>query len=347
MKNIVEKIEIAPDYFISRILKGGWQLAGGHGKINEETAIKDMKAYLDAGITTFDCADIYTGVEELIGKFIKDFKIKIPEELQVHTKYVPDLALLPTIKPKDTEDIIDRSLQRLGIERLNLVQFHWWDYDIPKYVETAIVLQKLQKKGKIQHIGVTNFDVIRLQEILDAGVRIISSQNQYSVIDNRPKNKLIPFAKVNDIKLLCYGTVAGGFLSEKYLDKKEPKEPLENRSLTKYKLVINDFGGWELFQELLKILDSIAKRHQVKITNVVSRFILDKPGVSGIIIGARNSVHLSNNKKTFAFQLDETDLKKIKYILNQAKGPLGDAYFLERIKGGAHAGIMKYNLNKV
>ncbi len=347
MNNIVEKIEIAPDYFISRILKGGWQLAGGHGNISREAAIKDMKAYLNAGITTFDCADIYTGVEELIGKFVKDFKIKVPDELQIHTKYVPDLALLPAIKPKDTEVIIDRSLQRLGIERLNLVQFHWWDYDVPKYVETALVLQKLQKKGKIQYIGVTNFDVIRLQEILAAGVKITSSQNQYSIIDARPEKKLIHFAKANNIKLLCYGTVAGGFLSEKYLNKKEPKEPLENRSLTKYKLIIDDFGGWELFQELLKTLDFIAKKHQVKITNVASRYILDKPGVSGIIIGARNSAHLSSNLKTFIFQLDETDLKKIKKILGQAQGPLGDTYFLERIKGGAHAGIMKYNLNKV
>lgn len=347
MKKDVRKIEIAPGYFISRILKGGWQLAGGHGKIDEKKAISDMKTYLDSGITTFDCADIYTGVEELIGKFIKTFKVKVPEELQVHTKYVPDLALLPAIKPKDTEAVIDRSLKRLGIERLNLVQFHWWDYDIPKYIDTALTLQMLQKKGKIQFIGATNFDTLRLQELIDAGVSIVSSQNQYSVIDNRPEKKLTTFTDAYNIKLLCYGTAAGGFLSEKYLGVKEPREPFENRSLIKYKLIIDDFGGWELFQELLKTLNGIARKHNTTITNISSRYTLDKAGVAGIIIGARNSTHLLNNLHVFKLCLDKNDEIQIKNILDKSQELNGDVYFLERLKGGKHAGIMKYNLNKV
>jgi aryl-alcohol dehydrogenase-like predicted oxidoreductase len=65
----VETIELAPGYRISRMLRGGWQLAGGHGAIEAERAIADMAAFVDAGVTTFDCADIYTGVEEMIGRF--------------------------------------------------------------------------------------------------------------------------------------------------------------------------------------------------------------------------------------------------------------------------------------
>ena len=70
----IDRINLTPEYSISNIIKGGWHLAGGHGYISETQAIKDMKAFVEAGVTTFDCADIYTGVENLIGKFRKKYK---------------------------------------------------------------------------------------------------------------------------------------------------------------------------------------------------------------------------------------------------------------------------------
>jgi aryl-alcohol dehydrogenase-like predicted oxidoreductase len=140
-----------------------------------------MWAFVEAGITTFDCADIYTGVEELIGKFTKECK-----QVQIHTKYVPDLDALPRLTKAYTEKIIDRSLIRLGVERLDMVQFHWWDYSIPYFVDTAFHLVDLQKAGKIRCIGVTNFDALHLRELLDAGIPVIANQVQYSVFDNRP-----------------------------------------------------------------------------------------------------------------------------------------------------------------
>ena len=127
-----QRTRLTNDYTISSIIKGGWQLAGGHGHVDEQKAIADMREFVRAGITTFDCADIYTGVEELIGKFLKKYRHDfISGELppvQIHTKYVPDLDALATITKADTERIIDRSLRRLGVERLDLVQFAWWDY---------------------------------------------------------------------------------------------------------------------------------------------------------------------------------------------------------------------------
>ena len=96
----VETIELAPGYRISRMLRGGWQLAGGHGAIEAERAIADMAAFVDAGVTTFDCADIYTGVEEMIGRFRQRMLAERGSEalknFKVHTKFVPDWdALLP------------------------------------------------------------------------------------------------------------------------------------------------------------------------------------------------------------------------------------------------------------
>lgn len=353
MKNKIDSIPttyLASDYSISRILKGGWQLAGGHGRIDTEQAIMDMFAFVENGITAFDCADIYTGVEELIGMFRKKYAELFGqaelEKIKIHTKFVPDLDILPHIKKVDVEKIIDRSLQRLHMERVDLVQFHWWDYDIPGYVETANYLKEIKEAGKIKYIGATNFDVPHLKEIMDSGVSIISHQVQYSLLDHRPENGMTNFCNDHDIKLLCYGTVAGGFLSRQYLGVEEPDDPLPNRSLVKYKLIIDDFGGWDLFQQLLHILDRIAKKYNVSITNIATRYVLERQQVAGIIIGALDISHLHDNALSFSFQLDTDDYNMIHTVLTQTKGPKGDTYGLERIKNGKHASIMKYNLNK-
>lgn len=350
MQSKIELFKLAPKYQISRVLKGGWQLAGGHGAIEKQSAIDDMFAFVRAGVTTFDCADIYTGVEELIGEFLrqysKKYSAKETEKIHIHTKFVPDLTLLPQITKKDVETIIDRSLKRLGLEQLHLVQFHWWDYDVPRYVETANYLKELQAKGKIRFVSVTNFDVTHLREIIESGVKLTTHQVQYSVLDHRPEHGMVDFCRKHNIKLLCYGTVAGGFLSEKYLGIAEPKEPLENRSLTKYKLIIDDFGGWDLFQELLQALKKIAEKHHAEIAQVASRYVLEKPEVAGVIVGARNASHVSAVANMFQFVFEQEDIAALEKVMNQAKGPVDDIYNLERLKGGKHAGIMKYNLNK-
>jgi aryl-alcohol dehydrogenase-like predicted oxidoreductase len=341
MTSVFQRIELQPGYSISRVIKGGWQLAGGHGAVDEKQVIRDMWAFAEAGITTFDCADIYSGVEVLIGKFIKEFK-----NVQVHTKYVPDLDELPGLTKAYTEKIIDRSLMRLGVERLDLVQFHWWDYAVPHYVETAFHLLDLQKAGKIQYIGVTNFDAQHLRELLDVGIPIIANQVQYSVFDKRPETDLLPIALEKDIVLLCYGTVAGGFLDEKYLGIDEFQEPLENRSLVKYRMIIEEFGGMELFQEILHTLQRISNKYNVGIAEIAAKYILQKPSVAGIIIGARNTNHLENLSRLSLFELDEGDFLEIDAVLSQAKGPGGPVYGLERERSGKHGKIMKYNLNK-
>ena len=214
MDNSVPRIELAPGYSISKILKGGWQLAGGHGPIDRKSAIEDMPIFVQTGITTFDFGDIYTGVEELIGEFIRQHGAK---DVQLHTKYVPDLDTLPSVDRPYTERVIDRSLSRLGIDTLDLVQFHWWDYSVPRYIDVAQHLVDLQRSGKIRNIGVTNFDVPRLKELVEAGIPIVTNQVQYSVLDQRPEHGMVEFCQQQGIKLLCYGTVAGGFFSQIYL----------------------------------------------------------------------------------------------------------------------------------
>ncbi len=109
----VERSVLAPGYEISRLIRGGWQLAGGHGDVDPARAVADMAAFVDAGVTTFDCADIYTGVEEMIGSFRAELLAKRGREalsrLKVHTKFVPDYDLLGRLTKTDVESVIDRS----------------------------------------------------------------------------------------------------------------------------------------------------------------------------------------------------------------------------------------------
>ena len=309
-----------------------------------------MYHFVRAGITTFDCADIYTGVEELIGKFRKKYRDQfiagdLPS-IQIHTKYVPDYNALATLTKDETSRIIDRSLRRLGVERLDVVQFAWWDYQFPKYIDTAVHLSELQKTGKIRFVGITNFDSKRVQELLDAGVKIASNQVQYSVLDQRVEAEMTALAQNHNIPYLCYGALAGGFLSDHYLNAPDPSPPYENRSLTKYRLIIDEFGGFKLFQKALQVLRDIADQYNVGIAEVACKYILQKPAVGAIIVGARNRNHLENLQKLSGFTLAATDLHAINTIVAQSKGPTGAFYELERDKTGKHGSIMKYNLSE-
>jgi len=342
----VETMALAPGYRIARVIRGGWQLAGDHGPVERERAIADMGVFLDAGMNTVDGADIYTGVEDMYGAFNRSRRAAGLPRMQVHTKFVPDYADLATVDAAYVRRIITRSLQRLDTDCLDLVQFHWWDYSVPRYVETALALYALQKEGLIARIGGTNFDSAHATEIMDAGVPLVSMQTQYSLIDRRAAHDLAPLAQGHGMQLLCYGTLAGGFLTEHWQGKPEPQAPLANRSHVKYLLIIDEFGGWAAFQSLLQALDQIARRYAVSLSSVAVRWVLEQPGVAAAIVGARYADRLNSTLEVFGFALDAADHALLQVILDAYPGPAGAPYSLERDKTGPHGRIMKYNLNK-
>ena len=345
----VETAALRPSYRISRIIKGGWQLAGDHGPVDRANAVRDMEAFLDAGITSFDCADIYTGVEEMIGEFIADLRRRrgagVANRVQVHTKLVPDLGLLADIRPAEVEAIIDRSLKRLRIERLHLVQFYWWDLSLGDARIGLEALKRCQQKGKVAHLGVTNWDVAETKSFVEAGFDLVSTQVQFSLLDRRPAAGLAPWAAANDIRLLCYGTLAGGFLTDNWLGQPDPGFRFENRSLVKYRLIIDEFGPWDRFQHLLQTLKTIGDKHAVSLASVTTRWVLDQPQVAAAIVGARYARHLPQTLEVFRFALDNDDRAAIRAVLDLAPGPQGPVFGLERDRAGRHGRIMKYNLN--
>lgn len=328
---------ITSDLTIHRLINGMWQVAGGHGYIDNDLAIQDMIKYHEGGFTSWDLADIYGPAEDFIGQFrhrIEELKGKEElDKIQALTKWVPQPGI---ITPSITRENIERSLQRMGVDSLDLLQFHWWDYRNPYYIDALRYLSDLRDEGLIKHIGLTNFDTERMQIMLDSELKIVSNQVQYSIIDRRPEVKMASFCLKNNISLLAYGSLCGGLISENYVGKTQEPSTLElnTLSLRKYKKMIDAWGGWNLFQELLFTLKEIAQKHNVSIANVASRYILDKPAVAGVIIGTRLGIvdHRNNNINVFNFSLDKTDYDVIDKIciksnnLFEVIGDCGDEY---------------------
>ena len=318
----IETIQLAPDFSICRILNGMWQVAGGHGEINHDSAISQMLEYNENGFNTWDMADIYGPAESFYGDFRNEIENKKGknelEKIQGFTKFVPNPG---PMTQSIVEHYIDQSMRKMNVDVIDVIQFHWWDYNDANYIDALHQLTKLRDDGKISHLALTNFDTERIQIMVDNGIQLISNQVQYSIIDQRPNVKMASFCKNHDMKILAYGTLLGGLLTEKYLGGPKPtQKDLDTYSLQKYMNMIDAWGGWGLFQELLVVLDEIAKKHNVQIPNVATRFVLDRPAVAGTIIGSRLGLsdHIEQNSKTFSLQLQNDDFEKIKSVTSKA-----------------------------
>lgn len=344
-----DRVHLTPDYSISRIIVGGWQFSKGHGAHGVLGTDPGglFSRLVELGFTTFDCADIYQGVEEFIGGVLqKNRGAAIDSGIQVHTKFVPDLDVLPKIDKAYVEGIINRSLSRIGVERLDLLQFHWWDFNAPGYLDVAHWLQELREEGKIRLLGVTNFDRSHLDELVSAGISVVSNQIQYSVLDRRPSRGLAGYCQARGISLLCYGALSGGFLTNRFLGFTQPPADPGNRSLTKYRLIIDELGGWDVYQSILEALEEVAGRHQVPLPSVALRWILDQEAVGATITGIDSVDQAQELRSVSGLVLDEEDRSILQAAIARATGPDGPVYGLERVMDGPHGRIMRYNLNQ-
>jgi aryl-alcohol dehydrogenase-like predicted oxidoreductase len=327
---------LAGDLRICRILNGMWQVSGAHGAIDPARAVAAMFRYHDAGFTTWDLADHYGPAEDFIGVFRRRFAAERGAErlaeIQALTKWVPYPGAMTR---SVVEGAVGVSLRRMGVDRLDLLQFHWWDYGDPRYLDALRHLADLRDEGKIRHLALTNFDTERLGIIAGHGITIVSNQVQYSLIDRRPGARMAAWCRGHGVSLLAYGTVLGGLCSERWLGRPEPgRGELATASLQKYKQMIDAWGGWALFQELLAAVKRIADRHAASISNIAVRYVLDQESVAGAIVGARLGLaeHIADNARAFAVTLDAADHAAIELILARGRdlmrviGDCGDEY---------------------
>lgn len=332
----LERLALAPDLSMCRIVNGMWQVSGGHGRIDPERALDAMATHVADGFTTWDLADHYGPAEDFVGEFRRRYAAAhgatALQDVQCFTKWVPRPGPMPA---SVVQAAVDRSRHRMATERIDLLQFHWWDYSDRRYLDALDRLSDLRGAGAIRHVGLTNFDTERLTGILDRGIPIVSNQVQFSLIDRRPLARMAPVCRERGVGLLAYGTVCGGLLSERFLNQPEPRgSALETVSLRKYKQMVDAWGGWALFQELLSVLRSIADRHAVSLTTVAVRWVLDQPAVAGAILGRRLGLtdHREDDRRVFVLTLDAEDRARIGAILDRSHdllaviGDCGDEY---------------------
>ena len=307
-----------------------WQIADleRDGRtLDLDAAAAAMAPYVDAGLTTFDMADHYGSAEVVAGRFAAAVRPGAP--VQRLTKWVPEPG---PVSAADVRAAVDRACSRLQTKVIDLLQFHAWTFADPRWLDAMWLLEAERDAGRIRALGVTNFDTAHLRVAIASGIRVVSNQISGSVIDRRFTTRLGPYAQAQGVGLLCYGTVLGGFLSEKWLGAPEPDwDRLETWSQMKYGRFIRTAGGWEPFQGVLRALHAVATRHGVPIATVASRWVLDQPGVAGVIVGARlsQSAHVADTARMFAFSLDDNDRARIaeaQAALLPIPGDCGDEY---------------------
>ena len=322
--------ELAPGLTISRILTGLWQIADMEkdGKIlDTDAAAQAMAPYLQAGLTTFDMADHYGSAEIIAGRFRNSHPLGA--EARLLTKWVPK----PGKGTKaEVRAAVERALERLQTDCLDLMQFHAWHYPDASWLDQLFWLSELREEGLLRHLGVTNFDAAHLRMVCASGIPIVSNQVCHSLVDQRASGAMARVCSEYGVKLLAFGTLAGGFLTDTWFGKQEPSTDRgATWSQMKYKRFIDAAGGWEKFGQLLDTVRKIAQKHEVSTASVATRYILDQPYVGGVIIGARlgQSEHLSDTLQLFSFDLDASDCNAIQQaqsLLDPIPGDCGDEY---------------------
>lgn len=328
MRAKVPTTRLAPGLEIARVLNGLWQVADlerGGDALDPAQAARAMEPYVTAGFTTFDMADHYGSAEDIAGYFNRHSEPA--SRAQMLTKWVPKPGPLTR---QDIREGIQRALDRMRTDTLDLLQFHAWHYPDPSWLDALFCLDELREEGLIRALGVTNFDAAHLRIAVASGIRIVSNQVSYSLVDQRASGGLTDVCRQYGVQLLAYGTLAGGLLGGRWLGAEAPTEPT-TWSQMKYKRFIDAAGGWSPFQALLQATDEIARKHDVSPAVVASRYILDQPCVAGVILGARlgPTNHVEENLSIFDLQLDQEDRTKLTdatAAMAAIPGDCGDEY---------------------
>ena len=321
---------LAPGLEISRVVTGLWQVADmerdGH-LLDRDAAAAAMAAYAREGFDSFDMADHYGSAELITGRFLG---MQVGAEGQRPSAFT---KWCPTPGPM-TADIVQAGiaerLERLGVETVDLLQLHWWMFEHPGYIDAMRELVALQRDGRILHLGVTNFDTDHLRLLVRHGFPVVSNQVSFSLLDRRAAEEMSAFCLANGVRLLAYGTLGGGFLTDRWVGASEPTS-VEDWSKSKYKRFIATIGGWSALQSILAALHEIARKHGVSVANVATRWVLEQPAVAAVIVGARlgEREHRADNAVLFSFSLDEDDKLRIDEAMASTRripGDCGDEY---------------------
>jgi aryl-alcohol dehydrogenase-like predicted oxidoreductase len=305
------------DLEVSAIGYGAWGIGGapfweseGHTK-----SLDSIKKAYDLGINFFDTAPVYGfgHSEELIGKALKPVRDKVIIATKCGLRW--DKEALGSIRKDASRDSIleeiDQSLKRLDTDVIDLYQVHWPDVETDQK-ETMETLLEIQQKGKIRHIGVSNYSAEQITECLKYG-KIVSLQPEFSLLARDIQSGTVSVCLKNDIGIIAYSPLASGVLTGKY-DKNTQFKDWRSKG------IIGTFTGEGFVRNIEKVdqLKEIADREGKSCGQTAINWVLRQEGLTTALVGVKNPDQVKENLKAVGWEPSEKNCEQIEEIFAQA-----------------------------
>ncbi|MDF9797511.1 myo-inositol catabolism protein IolS [Catalinimonas alkaloidigena] len=303
------------DFEVTEIAFGAWAIVGGFnwGHQDEKDSIDALRTAYEMGINFFDTAEMYgSGASEnLIDKALKEVR----EKIIIATKIKPaDFSF------NDVKKATEERLKALNSDRLDLLQLHWPNPEIP-IEETMGALVELKKEGKIRAFGVSNFGKNDLTEAFKYTDEISSNQLPYNLIWRAIEYEVLPECKHRHVPILCYSPIMQGLLTGKFTT---PEEVPDDRARTRHfssqrpQSRHGQEGCEKETFETLRQIKAIADQIGKPMVEVSIAWLMAQPAVGSVIVGGRNAEQVKKNIKAAELKLDDDVLAQ----LNKATEPL-------------------------
>ena len=319
------------DMNITRLGFGAWAIGGGGwyfgwGEQDDNDSIAAMRRAIELGINWIDTAAAY-GIghsEELVGRLLRE--LPAGERPYVFTKCGvvyegrdPMGPPLRTLNPDSVRRECEASLRRLGVERIDLYQFHWPDTTGVAIEDSWATMLKLIDEGKVRAAGVSNFDVDLLSRC--EGIRHVDSlQPPFSLIARGVAENEIPWCEQHNTGVICYSPMQSGLLTDTFTAARISSLPQDD-----WRRRSPEFNEPNLSRNLAlrDALRPIAERHNTSVSSVALAWVLAWPGVTGPIVGARNANQVQGWIDAAGVKLSTQDLDEIAAALRRTKAGTG------------------------
>ncbi|MCL4695272.1 MAG: aldo/keto reductase [Candidatus Hydrogenedentes bacterium] len=307
---------------------GGWMWGG----TDDAAAVRAIHRAIDEGMTLIDTAPTY-GMghsERVVGEAIRGRRDEVlvatkcgirwdlegaHDGMKTVTNEGKEVTLVRNLTPESIFHEVDQSLQRLGIDRIDLYQCHWPDPKTP-VSETMDALLEIQKQGKVRAIGVSNFTVEMMQDCLKKGY-IASDQPKYNPLEREIEKDVLPFCAEQEMGVLAYSPIAQGLMTGKVT----PERAFEAGDARADKPWFSVENRRRVLAMLEKI-KPIAQAHDATLAQVATRWIIDQPGVTTAIVGARDEEQVTENAKAGSINLSAEELASIRAAVEELGEPV-------------------------
>jgi aryl-alcohol dehydrogenase-like predicted oxidoreductase len=327
--------------FVSEICLGAMTFGGGSGGIWSMIGDLDQQATnavigkaLESGVNFIDTADVYSqGVSErLVGQALKDLAVK-RSDVVIATKFFGEMGRGPNDRGASRGHIMDAvkaSLDRLGLDHIDLYQIHGTDPVTP-IDETLRALDDLVSQGLVRYIGCSNWAAWKIAKSVGISdhkgyARFETVQAYYSIAGRDLEREIVPMMQSEGVGLMVWSPLAGGLLSGKF--DRDGAGPQGARRTSFDFPPVNKERAWPI----IDVMREVASGHGVSVARVALAYVLAKPWVTTVIIGARNTEQVEDNIAASGLKLTDADLKRLDDA--SALAPEYPGWMLDRQGGG-------------